>query len=123
MEALAAIDFFNLNDTAFSAAHGIDGVYAKPAIANEPRHYLLGHTDLRSQKGACLTPFVAAALRHSSDRTLQSSAGVNAQLSTRRIENRGAKKLGFGEWPLIPAMRRPNQSKKQWHCTQDAVCR
>ena len=46
MEALAGINFFNLDDAAFPSAHSIDGVHAKPAIANEPRNYLLGHADL-----------------------------------------------------------------------------
>jgi hypothetical protein len=43
IEAFATIDFFNLDDTAFVPAYRIDGMHAKPAIGNEPRHYLLSH--------------------------------------------------------------------------------
>jgi hypothetical protein len=52
MEALASIDLFNLDDTAFAPAHGIDGMHAKPAIANEPRNYLLSHYCPPPLKGA-----------------------------------------------------------------------
>ena len=72
MEALACIDFFNLDDAAFPSAHGIYGLHAKPAVAHEPRNYLLGHADLR--KRGVLKPFAVAALRHFSDRTFQPSA-------------------------------------------------
>ena len=51
MEALASIDLFNLDDTAFAPAHGIDGMHAKPAIANEPRNYLLSHFSSSARKG------------------------------------------------------------------------
>jgi hypothetical protein len=43
IDALASIHFFNLDDTAFAPAYRIDGMHAKPAIGNEPRHYLLSH--------------------------------------------------------------------------------
>ena len=58
MEALASIDLFNLDDTAFAPAHGIDGMHAKPAIANEPRNYLLGHScPPPPERGGCLDYF------------------------------------------------------------------
>ena len=43
MEALASIHLFNLDDPAFAPAHRIDGMHAKPAVGNEPRHYDLSH--------------------------------------------------------------------------------
>jgi hypothetical protein len=45
IDALASIHFFNLDDTAFAPAYGIDRMHAKPTIANEPRNYLLSHSD------------------------------------------------------------------------------
>jgi hypothetical protein len=45
IEALATIDFFNLDDTAFVPPYRIDRMYAKPAIGNEPRNDLLSHSD------------------------------------------------------------------------------
>ena len=56
MEALASIDLFNLDDTAFAPAHSIDGMHAKPAIANKPRNYLLGHSGPPPPKGAGIYP-------------------------------------------------------------------
>jgi hypothetical protein len=38
VEALARIDFLNLDDTPLPSAYGIDGMYAKSPITNEPRH-------------------------------------------------------------------------------------
>jgi hypothetical protein len=38
IEALARIDFLNLDDTPLPSAYGIDGMYTKPPIANEPLH-------------------------------------------------------------------------------------
>jgi|HubBroStandDraft_3_1064219.scaffolds.fasta_scaffold145470_1 hypothetical protein len=52
IEALASIDFFNLDDTAFAPAYRIDGMYAKPAIGNEPRHHLLSHWVLHPEGAA-----------------------------------------------------------------------
>jgi hypothetical protein len=89
MEALASIDFFNLDDTAFPSAHGIYSLHAKPAVAHEPRNYLLGHAVLRSRKRCVPKPIVAAALRHSSDR-----ARTRAQLSLRNRRSK-TKKIGF----------------------------
>src|SRR5882672_3775166 len=43
MEALACIDFFDLDDTTLAPTHSVDGMHAKPAITNEPRYYQLSH--------------------------------------------------------------------------------
>jgi hypothetical protein len=45
MDALAQVDILDFDDSAASSAHGVDGVYAEPAIANEPRHDCLSHTE------------------------------------------------------------------------------
>ena len=89
MEALASIDLFNFDDTAFAPAHGIDGMHAKPAIANEPRNYLLGHSlSFAPRKGRMPRLFLALELRLSGDRILQSSARTCAQLSLREARSR-----------------------------------
>jgi len=36
METLACLDIFDLNDPGASPADRVDGVHAKPAVANEP---------------------------------------------------------------------------------------
>jgi hypothetical protein len=43
MHTLASIDVLDLNKPAAPAAHGVDGVHAKAATANEPRHHDLSH--------------------------------------------------------------------------------
>jgi hypothetical protein len=36
MEALASIDLFNLDDTAFAPAYRVDRMHPKPSIADKP---------------------------------------------------------------------------------------
>jgi len=43
MEALSSIYRLHLDDAALSPPCRIDGMYAKPAITDEPRHHQLGH--------------------------------------------------------------------------------
>ncbi|MEA2800090.1 MAG: hypothetical protein QOE49_185 [Rhodospirillaceae bacterium] len=38
MDTVASIDVVDFYDSATSTAYRVDGVYAEPAIANEPRH-------------------------------------------------------------------------------------
>jgi hypothetical protein len=80
MEALARIHLFNLDDPAFAPAHRIDGMHAKPAIGNEPRHHDLS-LGSPPRKERLSKPFVVVMLRLSSDRTSQSWAGTCLQLS------------------------------------------
>jgi hypothetical protein len=43
MDALASIDVFDLDDTAFPLAYCVDRMHAKAPITNEPRHHTLSH--------------------------------------------------------------------------------
>jgi hypothetical protein len=43
MHALASIDVLDLDNPGAPAAYGVDGVHAKAAITNEPRHHDLSH--------------------------------------------------------------------------------
>jgi len=45
MDALARVHIFDLDNSGAPPAHSVDGVHAEPAVANEPRHDALGHTD------------------------------------------------------------------------------
>jgi hypothetical protein len=38
VEAVACIDVFDLDDTAFAPAYCVDRMHTKAAITNEPRH-------------------------------------------------------------------------------------
>ena len=44
MDTLASIDVLDFNNSATPTAYRVDGVYAEPAIANEPRHDPLSHS-------------------------------------------------------------------------------
>jgi hypothetical protein len=39
MECLACIDHFDFDDTAFAAAHRVDGMHADRAVIDKPRHH------------------------------------------------------------------------------------
>jgi hypothetical protein len=39
MERLARIDHFDFDDTAFAAAHRVDGMHADRALIDKPRHH------------------------------------------------------------------------------------
>jgi hypothetical protein len=39
MDALANIDVFDLDDTAFPLAYSVDRMHANAATTNEPRHH------------------------------------------------------------------------------------
>ena len=43
MKSLARIDHFDFDDAALAASHGIYGMHAERAIADEPRHHYLSH--------------------------------------------------------------------------------
>jgi hypothetical protein len=43
MEPLARIDLFDLDDTTSTPTYCVDGVDAKPALVDEPRHDQLSH--------------------------------------------------------------------------------
>jgi hypothetical protein len=43
MDTLSGADVLDFNDPAAPLADRVDGVYAKAAIANEPRHHELSH--------------------------------------------------------------------------------
>jgi hypothetical protein len=43
MEPLARIDLFDLDDTTPTPTYCVDGVDAKPALVDEPRHDQLSH--------------------------------------------------------------------------------
>src|ERR1700675_4774531 len=43
MEPLARFDLFDLDDATSTPAYGVDGVDAKPATVDEPRHDQLSH--------------------------------------------------------------------------------
>jgi hypothetical protein len=49
MDAFASIDVLDFNNSAGPRAYRVDGVYAEPAIANEPRDHLLSHSILQSK--------------------------------------------------------------------------
>src|SRR3981189_243748 len=46
MEPLARIDLLNLEDTTLAPTHSVDGMHAKAAIRNQPRHHQLSHWPL-----------------------------------------------------------------------------
>jgi hypothetical protein len=71
MEALASIHLFNLDDPALAPAHRIDGMHAKPAAGNEPRHHDLSHW-VSTPEERLSKPFVVVMLRLSSYRISQS---------------------------------------------------
>ena len=96
VEALATIDLFNLDDRDLEPAYSIDGMHARPAIANEPRNYLSSHFHPPPEKGGVPRLFSALQLRLSGDRILQSSAQTCAQLSL-RDERLGDKETRF-DW-------------------------
>jgi hypothetical protein len=43
MDALAGVDVLDFNNPAAPTADSVDGVYAEPAVADEPRHHYLSH--------------------------------------------------------------------------------
>jgi hypothetical protein len=96
VETLATIDLFNLDDRDLEPAYSIDGMHARPAIANEPRNYLSSHFHPPPEKGGVPRLFSALQLRLSGDRILQSSAQTCAQLSL-RDERLGDKETRF-DW-------------------------